>query len=86
MEATGADPPARRLLGEPPLAELPPALRDELCARGRLEGPTRDALQATWTREQQLEILALAGNYHTVSFVANVSEIEPEPWAAHFPT
>lgn len=58
---------------------------DQLCADARIGDATLAEAQRTWTREQQLEILALVGNYHTVSFVANSSRLAPEPFAARFP-
>ena len=39
----------------------------------------------TWDLAQQLEILALVGNYHTISFVANSAELNKEPGAPDFP-
>jgi alkylhydroperoxidase family enzyme len=57
---------------------------DELCADGTLEGGTSTRFAATFTLAEQLEILALAGNYHTVSFVANVARLPAEPFAARF--
>ena len=59
---------------------------DQLCAEARISGPTLAEVQSIWTREQQLEILALVGNYHTVSFVANTAGLPPEPFGARFPT
>lgn len=58
---------------------------DDLCADARISDSTLTRLQTLFTREQQLEILALAGNYHTVSFVANTARLAPEPFAARFP-
>jgi alkylhydroperoxidase family enzyme len=58
---------------------------DELCSHARIENATLAAVQETFTREQQLEIIALVGNYHTVSFVANTARLAPEPFAARFP-
>lgn len=57
---------------------------DALCAGGNLDAATRTAFEATFTLAEQLEILALAGNYHTVSFVANVARLPAEPFAARF--
>ena len=57
---------------------------DGLCHDGRLNEETRSAFEATFTQAEQLEILALAGNYHTVSFVANVARLPPESFAARF--
>jgi alkylhydroperoxidase family enzyme len=58
---------------------------DELCASGTLADATRAAFQETWTAEEQLEILALCGNYHTISFVANVARLPGESFGARFP-
>jgi len=58
---------------------------DQLCAGGRLTGPALDGFRSRWTLAQQLEILALAGNYHTVAYVANAADLDPEPFAARFP-
>jgi alkylhydroperoxidase family enzyme len=58
---------------------------DALCAHGRLDPDTLEAFRTQWTLAQQLEILALCGNYHTVSFVANTAALEPEAFAARFP-
>jgi alkylhydroperoxidase family enzyme len=57
---------------------------DELCATGSLQKETSMAFATTWTRAQQLEIFALCGNYHTISFVANVARLEGEDFAARF--
>jgi hypothetical protein len=46
---------------------------------------TAKVFEATWTLEQQLEILALCGNYHTVAFVANTARLPPVAFAARFP-
>jgi alkylhydroperoxidase family enzyme len=58
---------------------------DELCSQGRMSSPTLDAFRTTWTLEQQLEIFALAGNYHAIAFVANSSDLPLETFAARFP-
>jgi hypothetical protein len=57
---------------------------DELCVSATLNDDLRQRFQETFSNEQQLEVLALCGNYHTVSFVANVSRIAPEDFAARF--
>jgi len=59
---------------------------DELCDSANLSPETRDRFQNLFSVEQQLEIFALCGNYHTVSFVANTAEIDCEPFAARFPS
>jgi alkylhydroperoxidase family enzyme len=58
---------------------------DELCADGRPSTATLERFRGVWDVEQQLEVLALCGNYHTVSFVANSSRLTPEPFARAFP-
>lgn len=58
---------------------------DELCTEGRLSEATRDRFEETWTTEQQLEIFALCGAYHTVCFVANTARLPNEPFAPAFP-
>jgi hypothetical protein len=44
-----------------------------------------ELFQQLWSREEQLEIIALCGTYHTVSFVANCATMELEDFAARFP-
>jgi AhpD family alkylhydroperoxidase len=58
---------------------------DELCAQGRMNAPTLSAFREHWNLAQQLEIFALAGNYHAIAFVANSSELKLESFAARFP-
>lgn len=58
---------------------------DELCHQGALQADTKEAFRSHWSKEQQLEIFALAGSYHTVSFVANNSDLPLEEFAARFP-
>jgi alkylhydroperoxidase family enzyme len=40
------------------------------------------ALAQEWTPEQLVELIALAGFYHLISFAANAFRIPPEPFAA----
>lgn len=58
---------------------------DELCGVGRIRPDTYAMISERWNEAQQLEILALAGNYHTVSFVANTADLPLEGFAARFP-
>lgn len=58
---------------------------DEICRDGRVSDDSLPKLQSVWSLEQQLEILALCGAYHTVSFVANTARLPPEPFAPRFP-
>jgi alkylhydroperoxidase family enzyme len=58
---------------------------DELWGQGRIGDETLPAFQEVFPLEQQLEIMALCGAYHTVSFVANTARLAPEPFGARFP-
>lgn len=58
---------------------------DELCRRARIDDGTYAEFQQIWNLEQQLEIMALVGNYHLISFVANTTRLPPEDGAARFP-
>ena len=58
---------------------------DQLCFAGRIAGESLVTFQQNWTVEKQLELIALCGAYHTVSLVANVAMLQPEPFAARFP-
>ena len=61
------------------------AVVDGLCASADLDETLRDDFQAAFDQAQQLEVMALVGNYHTVSCVANVARLPAEPFAASFP-
>jgi alkylhydroperoxidase family enzyme len=58
---------------------------DEMCEQGRLDDATLTIFQQHWTLEQQLEIFALCGTYHTISFVANNARLANEAFGARFP-
>lgn len=57
---------------------------DDVCSQGRVGDGALAEFEATWTLEQQLEILALCGNYHTVAFVANTARLAPKAFGARF--
>lgn len=57
---------------------------DDLCRGGGLGDETLPAFDRDWTAEQQLEILALCGTYHTISFVANTARLPNEAFGARF--
>ncbi|USG62873.1 carboxymuconolactone decarboxylase family protein [Sneathiella marina] len=59
---------------------------DQLCFRGNIGQPDLEEFQHRYTADTQLEIFALCGTYHTVSFVANAANLAPEPFAARFPS
>ena len=63
------------------LIELADQLHDTSTVTSALMG---DLLE-TWSDEQVLEMLALAGAYHTISFIANAAAVPLEEWAARFP-
>jgi hypothetical protein len=58
---------------------------DQLCERGALDDHRLGLFQDMWTKEQQLEIFALCGTYHTISFVANNARLANEAFGARFP-
>ncbi len=58
---------------------------DDLCASGTITNRHLQDFQAVWTLEEQLEIMALCGTYHTVSFVANSARLANEDFGARFP-
>jgi len=57
---------------------------DELHDRGTLGDQTLAALHARYRDEQILELLALAGFYHLISYLANGARVPLEPWAERF--
>jgi alkylhydroperoxidase family enzyme len=63
------------------LLRLADALHDE----ARVEDDLRAALRAHFTEEQLIELVALAGSYHLISFVTNALRIPREPYGARFP-
>lgn len=58
---------------------------DQLCRSGRLDPAAQTRIEADWSTEQQLEIIAIIGAYHTVSMVANVAALPLEDFARPFP-
>ncbi|MFT5775174.1 carboxymuconolactone decarboxylase family protein [Hyphomonas sp.] len=58
---------------------------DNLCSTGGMSDTVLARFEADWSPEQQLEILALCGTYHTVSFVANTARLPGEAFGATFP-
>ncbi len=58
---------------------------DDICNHRRIQPDTYGNLCDQLNKEQQLELLALCGAYHTVSFIANTTELELEPFGARFP-
>jgi 4-carboxymuconolactone decarboxylase len=58
---------------------------DELHDKGSIAEAGYRALRASYSDQQVVEILLLAGWYHAVSFLANGTELDPESFAARFP-
>jgi alkylhydroperoxidase family enzyme len=58
---------------------------DQLCEGAMLDDDTLIQFRADWENKMQLEILALVGNYTTISLVANVAGLPPEPFSRRFP-
>lgn len=52
---------------------------DEICDGAMIEQATLPQFQETWDLDQQLEILALCGHYHLISFVAKTVGLQNEP-------
>jgi len=60
-------------------------LVDALHDRAGVDDALWTALRGHWTDEQLIELIALAGFYHLISFVTNGLRIPPEPYGARFP-
>jgi hypothetical protein len=58
---------------------------DELHDSASLSDEVWAALAATFNVDQILELIALVGFYHSVSFFANGLRLSPEPHAVPFP-
>lgn len=60
-------------------------LADELHDTATLSDELWDLIQAGWTVPQILEMIAIAGNYHGISFLTNALRIGLEDTAERFP-
>ena len=58
---------------------------DALCRDGRTADALQRDFEARFDAEQQLEVIALCGTYHTVSYVANTARLAPEARSLRFP-
>ena len=61
------------------------ALVDDLVDRRTIGDETWQALVAHFDETQILEAIAIAGYYHTISFLCNGLQLPSEPYAARFP-
>ena len=68
-----------------PEEQLLVRLVDELHDTAQISDDLWAALAAAFSVEQILELIALVGFYHTVSFFANGLRLPPEPYAAPLP-
>ncbi|MFN3314233.1 MAG: carboxymuconolactone decarboxylase family protein [Hyphomonas sp.] len=60
-------------------------MTDQLHDTGSLTDGTFSALRQYFDEAVIIELLALAGWYHSISYIANVCQTEPEDWAPRFP-
>ena len=60
-------------------------LVDELHEQATVSDELWSALRPLWSDEQLIELIALAGFYHTISFVTNALAIPLEDSAERFP-
>jgi alkylhydroperoxidase family enzyme len=60
-------------------------LADELHATATVSDALWEALRPRWSDAQLVELVVLAGFYHTISFVTNALAIEREAGAERFP-
>ena len=61
-------------------------LADELHDSGDVSDSTFAELERHFSPEQILELVVTSGWYHTISFVIRAARVEPESWAATFPS
>ncbi|MES2103936.1 MAG: carboxymuconolactone decarboxylase family protein [Pseudomonadota bacterium] len=59
-------------------------LADELHRHSKVSDAVWNGLAAHYSEEQLLEMLAIAGYYHTISFISNAVGLAPETFAARF--
>ena len=57
---------------------------DDLVDHRTIRASTWSKLSAHFDEPQILELIALAGYYHSISFLCNALELPPEPYAARF--
>jgi 4-carboxymuconolactone decarboxylase len=61
-------------------------LADELHDTCGVSDPLWTALATQFTDDQLLELVIIAGWYRLLSYVIHAARVEPEPWAARFPS
>ncbi len=60
-------------------------LADELHRTAHVPDELWAALSAHWDVPQMIELLIIAGMYHTIAYLANGAQVALEDWAARFP-
>jgi len=60
-------------------------LADELHHTAHVSDDLWRALAAHWDAPQLIELLIIAGMYHTIAYLANGAQVALEDWAARFP-
>jgi alkylhydroperoxidase family enzyme len=60
-------------------------LMDQLHETSRVDDALWEELAAEFRAEQLIELIMLAGFYHTVAYLANALRLPAEPFAARFP-
>jgi alkylhydroperoxidase family enzyme len=71
--------------GFTPREQLLLRLADELHDTARVGDDLWRELRAAWSETQLIELVALVGFYHLISFAANALRIPLEPYGARFP-
>jgi 4-carboxymuconolactone decarboxylase len=61
-------------------------LADELHEKGTISDELWPKLAARFDEQQILELVVTAGWYHLIGFVCHGLRIEPEEWAASYPS
>jgi alkylhydroperoxidase family enzyme len=61
-------------------------LADELHDTAGVSDATYAEVARNFTAPETLELVVAAGWYHTICFVINTARVQPEPWAARFPS
>ena len=69
-----------------PREQLIVRLADQLHDGATVEDSLWAALEVEFRDAQLIELIMLAGFYHTVSFLTNALRLPPEPFAARFPS
>jgi alkylhydroperoxidase family enzyme len=83
IAGTCASDPAASGFG--PREQLLLRLVDELHDTARVGDELWRELRAAWSEDQLIELVALVGFYHLISFAANALRIPLEPYGARFP-